>query len=51
MDFKNRDWQIHVDQPVFAIEYALQVLGSAKAIAWYSPKQKEFMMELRFFES
>lgn len=49
-DFKNGSWNLHVDQPVFAIEHALQVLGSAKAIAWYSPKHKEFMMELRFFE-
>eukprot|EP00268_Persea_americana_P034070 TRINITY_DN33704_c0_g1_i10.p1 TRINITY_DN33704_c0_g1~~TRINITY_DN33704_c0_g1_i10.p1 ORF type:complete len:351 (-),score=66.61 TRINITY_DN33704_c0_g1_i10:244-1296(-) len=40
-----------VDDSVFAVEYALKVLGSAKAIAWYSPKQQEFMVELRFFES
>ncbi|KAG9459963.1 hypothetical protein H6P81_004471 [Aristolochia fimbriata] len=40
-----------VHDPVFAIEYALKVLGSAKAIAWYSPKHGEAMVELRFFES
>jgi hypothetical protein len=40
-----------VDEPIFAIEYALQVLGSAKAVAWYSPKHQEFMVELRFFKT
>ncbi|XP_022722479.1 protein TRIGALACTOSYLDIACYLGLYCEROL 4, chloroplastic [Durio zibethinus] len=51
IDFKNNGWHIHADEPVFAIEYALQVLGSAKAVAWYSPKHQEFMVELRFFET
>ncbi|TYI24187.1 hypothetical protein ES332_A06G216300v1 [Gossypium tomentosum] len=51
IDFKDKGWHIQADQPVFAIEYALQVLFSAKAIAWYSPKHQEFMVELRFFES
>ncbi|KAL9237574.1 hypothetical protein vseg_012105 [Gypsophila vaccaria] len=51
VDLKNQDWKkVNVENPVFAIEYALHVLGSAKAIAWYAPKQKEFMVELRFFE-
>uniref|UniRef100_A0A164SLA2 Protein TRIGALACTOSYLDIACYLGLYCEROL 4, chloroplastic n=1 Tax=Daucus carota subsp. sativus TaxID=79200 RepID=A0A164SLA2_DAUCS len=50
IDLKNREWPVSVKDPVFAAEYALQVLGSAKATAWYSPKQKEFMIELRFFE-
>lgn len=51
VNLKNREWQMEVNEPVFAIEYALQVLGSAKAIAWYSPKHKEFMLELNFFET
>lgn len=51
VDLKNREWPICVDEPIFAMEYALQVLGSAKAIAWYSPKHQEFMVELRFFET
>lgn len=42
---------MEVKDPVFAVEYALQVLGSAKAVAWYSPRQQEFMIELRFFET
>uniref|UniRef100_A0A6M2EFC2 Uncharacterized protein n=1 Tax=Populus davidiana TaxID=266767 RepID=A0A6M2EFC2_9ROSI len=51
IDWKNKDWHMCVDDPVFAIEYALHVLGSAKAVAWYSPKHREFMVELRFFET
>ncbi|XP_057467710.1 protein TRIGALACTOSYLDIACYLGLYCEROL 4, chloroplastic-like [Actinidia eriantha] len=55
LDLKNSgwhgSWHGSVDDPVFAIEYALQVLGSAKAVAWYSPKQQEFMIELRFLET
>ncbi|KAI8566931.1 hypothetical protein RHMOL_Rhmol02G0080700 [Rhododendron molle] len=51
LHLKNNEWHVSADDPVFAIEYALQVLGSAKAVAWCSPKQKEFMIELRFFET
>lgn len=51
VDLKNPDWPIHALEPVFALEYALQVLGSAKAVAWYCPKRQEFMAELRFFET
>ncbi|KAK9015015.1 hypothetical protein V6N11_006145 [Hibiscus sabdariffa] len=51
IDFKDKSWRIQADQPVFAIEYALHVLCSAKAVAWYSTKHQEFMVELRFFET
>ncbi|KAK7329355.1 hypothetical protein VNO77_23516 [Canavalia gladiata] len=51
VDLKNPDWPIHAQEPVFALEYALQVLGSAKAVAWYCPKRQEFMAELRFYET
>ncbi|GMH28622.1 hypothetical protein Nepgr_030465 [Nepenthes gracilis] len=51
VNLKNREWQVKLEDPVFAIEYALQVLVSAKAIAWYAPKRQEFMVELRFFET
>ncbi|XP_008360217.3 protein TRIGALACTOSYLDIACYLGLYCEROL 4, chloroplastic-like isoform X1 [Malus domestica] len=51
VELKNREWNIRVDEPVFALEYALQVLGSAKAVAWYSPKHQECMIELRFYET
>ncbi|KAK1390295.1 hypothetical protein POM88_018473 [Heracleum sosnowskyi] len=49
-DLKNQERPASVKDPVFSAEYALQVLGSAKATAWYSPKQKEIMIGLRFFE-
>nr|GMD77525.1 protein TRIGALACTOSYLDIACYLGLYCEROL 4, chloroplastic [Ipomoea batatas] len=49
IDFK--DFRPRVKNPIFALEHSLQVLGSAKAVAWYSPNQQEFMVELRFFES
>ncbi|CAI9094927.1 OLC1v1030760C2 [Oldenlandia corymbosa var. corymbosa] len=42
-DFKNRNWYPNLTDPVIALEYALQVLGSAKAIAWYSLRKREFM--------
>ncbi|GFP83078.1 protein trigalactosyldiacylglycerol 4 chloroplastic [Phtheirospermum japonicum] len=48
---RGKEWYLKVNDPVFALEYALQVLGSAKAVAWYSPRQREFMLELRFFET
>lgn len=51
VDLKNPDWPVHAQEPVFALEYALQVLGSAKAVAWYCPKRQEFMAELRFWET
>ncbi|CAK9328885.1 unnamed protein product [Citrullus colocynthis] len=52
IDLNKAGWGLlGVDEPTFALEYALQVLGSAKAIAWYSPKHREFMVELRFYET
>ncbi|GMN44986.1 hypothetical protein TIFTF001_014176 [Ficus carica] len=51
IDLRNRNWNIRVEVPIFAIEYTLQVLGSANATAWYSPKQQEFMVEFRFFKT
>lgn len=51
IDLTNGANPVTVNNTVFAIEYALQVLASAKAVAWYSPQQKEFMVELRFYET
>ena len=51
VDLKNPDRPIHAPEPVFALEYALKVLGWAKAVAWYFPKRQEFVAELRFFET
>uniref|UniRef100_A0A0E0C004 Protein TRIGALACTOSYLDIACYLGLYCEROL 4, chloroplastic n=1 Tax=Oryza meridionalis TaxID=40149 RepID=A0A0E0C004_9ORYZ len=51
IDPKKQDHYVRVDDSVFAIDWALKVLGSAKATAWYSPKHQEAMVELRFFET
>lgn len=51
IDPKKQDHFVRVDDSVFAIDWALKVLGSAKATAWYSPKHQEAMVELRFFET
>ncbi|XP_009124605.1 protein TRIGALACTOSYLDIACYLGLYCEROL 4, chloroplastic [Brassica rapa] len=51
IDLKNGSNPMTIHNTVFAVEYALQVLASAKAVAWYSPKQREFMIELRFYET
>lgn len=51
IDPRRQDHFIRVDDSVFAIDWALKVLGSAKATAWYSPKHQEAMVELRFLET
>ncbi|XP_077240520.1 pigment defective 320 [Tasmannia lanceolata] len=51
LDSKCGNSLARVDESVFAVEYAMKVLGSAKAVAWYSTKHREGMVELRFFES
>ncbi|KAJ0980016.1 hypothetical protein J5N97_015490 [Dioscorea zingiberensis] len=40
-----------IEGSILAIDWALKVLGSARATAWYSPNNQEFMIELRFFET
>ncbi|KAJ1264520.1 hypothetical protein BS78_08G007500 [Paspalum vaginatum] len=51
IDPRRQDRFVRVDDSIFAIDWALKVLGSAKATAWYSPKHQEAMVELRFFEA
>ncbi|TKW12820.2 hypothetical protein SEVIR_5G061000v4 [Setaria viridis] len=51
IDPRSQDHFVRVDDSIFAIDWALKVLGSAKATAWYSPKHQEAMVELRFFEA
>ncbi|KAL0919045.1 hypothetical protein M5K25_011113 [Dendrobium thyrsiflorum] len=51
LDSENGKYLAQLDDQVFAIDWALKVLGSAKASLWYSPKHQEAMVELRFFES
>ncbi|XP_002526501.2 protein TRIGALACTOSYLDIACYLGLYCEROL 4, chloroplastic isoform X1 [Ricinus communis] len=40
----------HVEDLVYSLSYSLRLLRSGKVVAWYSPKRKEGMVELRLFE-
>ncbi|XP_078445984.1 TRIGALACTOSYLDIACYLGLYCEROL-like protein isoform X2 [Wolffia australiana] len=40
----------HVEDLIFSLSYSLRILRSGKILAWYSPKKKEAMVELRLFE-
>ncbi|XP_027106628.1 protein TRIGALACTOSYLDIACYLGLYCEROL 4, chloroplastic-like [Coffea arabica] len=40
----------HFEDAIFSLNYALRLLQSGKVVAWYSPKRKEGMIELRLFE-
>ncbi|KAL3537137.1 hypothetical protein ACH5RR_000503 [Cinchona calisaya] len=40
----------HMEDVIFSLNYALRLLQSGKVVAWYSPKRKEGMIELRMFE-
>ncbi|PKA62299.1 hypothetical protein AXF42_Ash016091 [Apostasia shenzhenica] len=51
LDSNDNCYSARLDDSVFAIDWALKVLGSAKASLWFSPKRQEGMVELRFFES
>ncbi|KAL1546537.1 protein TRIGALACTOSYLDIACYLGLYCEROL 4, chloroplastic-like [Salvia divinorum] len=35
---------------IYSLNYSLRLLGSGKVVAWFSPKRKEGMVELRMFE-
>ncbi|RID61281.1 hypothetical protein BRARA_E00447 [Brassica rapa] len=35
---------------IYSLNYSLRLLESGKVVAWYSPKRKEGMVELRVFE-
>lgn len=40
----------HVEDLIYSLSYSLRLLRSGKVVAWYSPKRKEGMIELRLFE-
>ncbi|XP_011031719.1 PREDICTED: protein TRIGALACTOSYLDIACYLGLYCEROL 4, chloroplastic [Populus euphratica] len=40
----------HVEDLICSLSYSLRILRSGKVVAWYSPKRKEGMVELRLFE-
>ncbi|KAA8515803.1 hypothetical protein F0562_018586 [Nyssa sinensis] len=39
-----------VEDFIYSLNYSLRLLHSGKVVAWYSPKRKEGMIELRVFE-
>ncbi|XAR63303.1 hypothetical protein NMG60_11023192 [Bertholletia excelsa] len=41
---------IHMEDFIYSLSYSLRLLHSGKVVAWYSPKRKEAMIELRVFE-
>ncbi|KAF5731569.1 protein TRIGALACTOSYLDIACYLGLYCEROL 4 chloroplastic [Tripterygium wilfordii] len=40
----------HMEDLICSLNYSLRLLSSGKVVAWYSPKRKEGMIELRLFE-
>ncbi|WOK94940.1 protein TRIGALACTOSYLDIACYLGLYCEROL 4, chloroplastic [Canna indica] len=40
----------HVEDIMFGLSYSFRLLKSGKLLAWFSPKRKEAMVELRLFE-
>lgn len=41
---------VQLEDFVCSLNYSLKLLKSGKVVAWYSPKRKEGMIELRLFE-
>ncbi|KAL1809188.1 hypothetical protein ACET3Z_026178 [Daucus carota] len=39
-----------LEDTIYSLNYSLRLLSSGKVVAWYSPKRKEGMVELRLFE-
>ncbi|KAJ6822121.1 protein TRIGALACTOSYLDIACYLGLYCEROL 4, chloroplastic [Iris pallida] len=40
----------HVEDVIYGLSYSFRMLESGKILAWFSPKRKEAMIELRFYE-
>ncbi|XP_011093485.1 protein TRIGALACTOSYLDIACYLGLYCEROL 4, chloroplastic isoform X2 [Sesamum indicum] len=40
----------HLEDLIYSLNYSLRILISGKVVAWYSPRRKEGMVELRLFE-
>lgn len=41
---------LQIEDFMYSLSYSLRLLRSGKVVAWYSPKRKEGMIELRVFE-
>ncbi|XP_072995925.1 protein TRIGALACTOSYLDIACYLGLYCEROL 4, chloroplastic [Typha latifolia] len=40
----------HIEDVMYGLSYSFRMLQSGKILAWFSPKRKEAMVELRLFE-
>ncbi|XVF73567.1 hypothetical protein PTKIN_Ptkin12aG0212200 [Pterospermum kingtungense] len=50
LDSKSGKRGPHMEDLIYSLSYSLRLLRSGKVVAWYSPKRKEGMIELRLFE-
>lgn len=50
LDSKSGKRGPHIEDLIYSLNYSLRLLHSGKVVAWYSPKRKEGMIELRLFE-
>ncbi|OMP00802.1 hypothetical protein COLO4_12352 [Corchorus olitorius] len=50
LDSKSGKRGPHIEDVICSLNYSLRLLRSGKVVAWYSPKRKEGMIELRLFE-
>ncbi|OMO69681.1 hypothetical protein CCACVL1_19337 [Corchorus capsularis] len=50
LDSKSGKRGPHIEDVIYSLNYSLRLLRSGKVVAWYSPKRKEGMIELRLFE-
>lgn len=50
LDSKSGKRGPHIEDLIYSLNYSLRLLRSGKVVAWYSPKRKEGMIELRLFE-
>ncbi|WRX07673.1 Protein of unknown function DUF3769 - like 1 [Theobroma cacao] len=50
LDSKSGERGPRIEDLIYSLSYSLRLLHSGKVVAWYSPKRKEGMIELRLFE-
>eukprot|EP01018_Ginkgo_biloba_P012234 Gb_04973 [translate_table: standard] len=49
-DCSSSNQGLHMKEIIYGLDYSLKSLGAAKLLIWYSPRQQEGMVELRFLE-
>ncbi|XWS77364.1 hypothetical protein CRYUN_Cryun01aG0254900 [Craigia yunnanensis] len=50
LDSKSGKRGPYIEDLIYSLSYSLRLLRSGKVVAWYSPKRKEGMIELRLLE-